>query len=118
MARELGTEVGSQPNVASSSNPGGSWKPEYVDRTKGHAVYGPCENPMHQEARDTNFADIVTLPIMPEPKPNPQYTITQALTMSNFGFYQLKDRILGNIFSYNFYLNLLKLFFKLSKIFD
>jgi len=94
---QRGTEVSTQANVASATNPGGSWQITDKDRTKGHAVYGPCEDPMHQEARDANFADIVTLPIMPEPiaSEQPQWTIPQIITMGPNGFYQIKDRVLG-----------------------
>lgn len=94
---DRGTEVSQQPNVATATNPGGSWVPgDDAGRTKGHAAFGPCEDPMTQEARDTNFADIVTLPILPEPQNNPALMLAQQ-SMAPWGFYAIKDRIMGRV---------------------
>ena len=49
---------------------------------------------MKQEALDANFADIVTLPIMPEPQNNP-FLAAMQVTMKPWGHYAIKDRILG-----------------------
>jgi len=91
-----GTESGDQRNVASAVNPGGSWKPgDDAARTQGHIAFGPCEDPIKQEARDANFADIVTLPILPEPQQNPITAGMQMWRSGEFSAYGLKDRILG-----------------------
>jgi len=91
----IGTESSNQPNFASASNPGGSWKHgDDSGRTQGHVAFGPCEDPIKQEALDTNFADIVTLPILPEPQNNPVLAAMQ-VTMKPWGPYAIKDRILG-----------------------
>merc|ERR1712210_182729 len=85
-----GTESGDQRNVASAVNPGGSWKSgDDAARTQGHIAFGPCEDPIKQEARDANFADIVTLPILPEPQQNP---ITAGMQMWRSGVLRVRTQ--------------------------
>ena len=47
------------------------------------------------QARDANFADIVTLPILPEPQQNPLTAGMNMWRSGEFSAYALKDRILG-----------------------
>ena len=94
----IGTEVSTLPKeiVVSSTNPGGSWEhQDGANRAQGHAAYGPCEDPIKQEARDAAFADIVTLPILPEPQQTPALQLIQTTMAPGWGIYALKDRILG-----------------------
>jgi len=65
-----GTESGDQPDVASAFNRGGSWSfaDNVAQRTKGYVAFGPVPDPVKEEASNMNFANIVTLPIMPEPE--------------------------------------------------
>ena len=39
-----------------------------AQRTKGYVAFGPVPDPVKEEASNMNFANIVTLPIMPEPE--------------------------------------------------
>ena len=66
MAR--GEETGTARHVASAENVGGSWtKADAEGRTKGNTAFGPCSDPMMDEASNQVFSNIVTLPVMPEP---------------------------------------------------
>merc|ERR1719414_2150157 len=63
-----GEETGTARHVASAENVGGSWtKADAEGRTKGNTAFGPCSDPMMDEASNQVFANIVTLPVMPEP---------------------------------------------------
>ena len=63
-----GEETGTARHVASAENVGGSWtKADAEGRTKGNTAFGPCSDPMMDEASNQVFSNIVTLPVMPEP---------------------------------------------------
>jgi len=63
-----GEESGTARHVASAENAGGSWtKDDAASRTKGNTAFGPCSDPMMDEASNMVFSNIVTLPVLPEP---------------------------------------------------
>ena len=65
---QRGEETGTARHVASAENLGGSWTTaDAKARTKGNTAFGPCSDPMLDEASNQVFSDIVTMPVLPEP---------------------------------------------------
>ena len=89
-----GEESGTARHVASAENAGGSWtKDDATSRTKGNTAFGPCSDPMMDEASNMVFSNIVTLPVLPEPT-GPLHAAWQSLKIV---WDQSKNMALGNM---------------------
>jgi len=78
---QRGEETSTARNVAGAENAGGSWtKDDAAGRTKGHTAFGPCSDPMMDEASNVVFSNIVTLPVLPEPS-GPVQGLTQFMNL-------------------------------------
>lgn len=65
---QRGEETATARHFASAENHGGSWtKDDAAGRTKGNTAFGPCSDPMMDEASNQVFSNIVTMPVLPEP---------------------------------------------------